>query len=118
MKLRSLENRISRLERPAAYGGIDPLILAMEACCLTDNEGGLLQQLMSLLRAGFAAEQVQAMMGPESYEAAIDIAQGVDVELRRLEAPPALRAKRRKGKPLKVPTGWEEPDCEEDERYV
>jgi len=101
MNVKSLEQRVSRLERPAvAYDGLDPLILAMEACCLTDSDCGLLQELMSLGRAGFSHEQIQDMMGSE-YAAAVSIAARIDTELRRLEAPPARP--KRKGKPLKVP---------------
>lgn len=113
MSFKSLEHRISRLERPAAaYDGLDPLILAMEACSLNDSDCGLLQELMSLGRAGFSHEQIQDMMGSETYAVAVGIAERIDAELRRLEAVPARP--KRKGRPLKVP--WKEPDfADEDE---
>ena len=105
MNVRGLEQRVSRLERPAvAYNGLDPLILAMEACCLNDSDCGLLQELMSLGRADFSHEQIQDMMGSDAYAAAVSIAERIDAELRRLEALPA--DVRRNNRPLKAPMAW------------
>jgi len=116
MNVKSLEQRVSRLERPAvAYDGLDPLILAMEACCLKDSDCGLLQELMSLGRSGFSHEQIQDMMSSESYVAAIGIAERIDVELRRLEAMPARP--KRNGRLLKASSGWEGPDFADDKRF-
>jgi len=97
MNLTGMERRVSVLERPQNMGGIDPLILVMET--LTDTELGLLDEYFSLLKAGFAQAEISEMMGIESYQQTLAIADKIEEEL-RVRQP--MRPERR-GKPLKMP---------------
>lgn len=81
MSVRDLERRVAALERPNS-GGIDPLVLALDV--LSENEGGLLNELHNLLSAGFSLSEIREMMGEESYREAFAIMERVDEELRRL----------------------------------
>lgn len=71
------------LEGP--QNGIDPLVLAMEI--LDDMELNILQEYMSLLNAGYSAEEIRRMISEESCELAIAVMQKVDQELQRLKVP-------------------------------
>jgi hypothetical protein len=83
MSFTSLERRVAALERPL---GIEkpPEELALEV--LTDNETGLVTEFVSLLKAGYALEQIRHMMEAESYEVAVEAITRADTEYRRLTA--------------------------------
>ena len=82
--LSNLERRVEALEKPMA--GIDPFVSAMDS--LSDNELGLLSEYRELRLAGFDDEEVQDMMGSESYELAVATMNRVEEEL---TAPPVRK---------------------------
>ena len=73
------------LERSQSMGGIDPMVLVMET--LTDNELGLLDEYFDLLKTGFAQAEISEMMGDESYQQTLAIADKIEEELRLRQWP-------------------------------
>ena len=96
-----MERRVSFLERPQSMGGIDPLVLVMET--LNDSELGLLDEYFGLLKAGFAQAEISEMMGDESYQQTLAIADKIEEELRLRQWPgPKKRAEpKKRGRPRK-----------------
>ncbi|GEM_PF-2914143 len=82
------------LESPQNMSGIDPLVFVMGT--LTDTELGLLDEYFSLLKAGFAQAEISKMMGIESYQRTLAIADKIEEELRLRQPIPCVGKKRRK----------------------
>lgn len=89
-------------------GGMDIDVMVLDA--LPDNEFGLISEFMELHKAGFSAEEIEDMMGSESYEMAVAVAQKVNETVELLTAPPMIKlakAKKRKAEIIDL--------CDDDE---
>jgi len=100
MSVRSLEQRVSRLEKPGTTDSAFLDVLAVESALLNDSDLGLWEEILSLTHAGFSMEEIRVMVGEETYAAALELADRVEQERQKLKAPPALP--KRKGKTLLV----------------
>lgn len=100
MNLLGLERRVAKLE-PCAKRDLDVMALDI----LNDNELGLVSEFVALSNAGFSSEQLESMMGHDSYLAAVAAIEKANQEHDRLMTPPKHR-----GKPLIIPEDNDETD--------
>lgn len=80
-----VKRSLKEISRPI-MGGMDLDVLVFDS--LSDNELDLLKELSGLCKSGFSAEEIEDMMGSESYELAIAVAQKVEETVKLLTAPP------------------------------
>jgi len=79
---------------------VDPKRAAVDAFkVLEDSEFGLICEYMELLNAGFEIDQVERMMGPDSYRATLVVNEKVNAEYNRLIG----SARPKPGKALELP---------------
>lgn len=82
---------------------------------LTDNEFGLIEEFRELYKAGFNAEEIEDIMGSESFSMAIAIMQRVEETIERLTTPPMIKLAKAKKRKLEVIDLCEDSDEEIDE---
>jgi len=80
MMLENLERRLEMLERPYDLSHLQPAAFEI----LSDNELGVLEEFYSLMRAGFSLEEIEDMLGPETYEVVMAVIEKADTEYKRL----------------------------------
>jgi hypothetical protein len=80
---------------------IDPERAAVDAFnVLDDSEFSLICEYKELLKAGFEIDQVERMVGPDSYRATLVVSEKVDMEYNRLIG---LARPKKRGKALELP---------------
>ncbi|MGV8125702.1 MAG: hypothetical protein ACP5PV_00635 [Methanothrix sp.] len=78
MNFAGLERRVTNLERPSDIQE-DPLGAILDT--LSDNDLGIVSEYGELVNAGFSHEEIEEMMGQDTYEKAQAIAALVQNEL-------------------------------------
>lgn len=69
--LADVKRSLKEIKKPMDNQDFDVMVLDS----LTDNEFGLIAEFRELYKAGFTAEEIEDMMGSESYNMAIAVAQ-------------------------------------------
>lgn len=105
-----VKKSLKEISRPI-MGGMDIDVMVLDA--LPDNEFGLISEFHELHKAGFSAEEIEDMMGSESYEMAIEVAQKVNETVELLTAPPMIKLAKAKKRKAEVIDLYAEDDVEE-----
>lgn len=110
--LADVKKSLKELSKPI-MGGMDIDVMVLDA--LPDNEFGLISEFQELHKAGFSAEEIEDMMGSESYNMAIAVAQKVNETVERLTAPPLIKLAKAKKRKLEVVDLCDDSDEDIDE---
>ena len=97
--LADIKKSLLEISKPI-MGGMAIDVMVLDA--LPDNEFGLIAEFMELHKAGFSSEEIEDMMGSESYEMAIAVAQKVNETVELLTAPPMIKLAKAKKRKLEV----------------
>ncbi len=85
--LADVKRSLKELSKPI-MGGMDIDVMVIESLSLTDNDFDLIAEFRGLYNSGFSAEEIEDMMGSESYDMTIAIIQRVEEATKLLTIPP------------------------------